>query len=186
VRPIARIPPPDRLVALRAIRVAARAGARTRGWLTAGAVRIPVALGRGGVRADKREGDGATPRGRFRPLQVWWRADRGPRPRTLLPLRRISRADGWCEDPADRRYNRPVRLADGAPGDRLWRTDHLYDLIVELDHNVRPRVTRRGSAIFVHVARPNFGPTAGCVALSQTSLRRLLARLGRKTRISIH
>lgn len=182
----ARISPPGRAVALKSIRVAPRAGARSRGWLTAGPVRVPVALGRGGVRADKREGDGATPRGRFRPLRVWWRADRGPRPCTLLPVRRIARADGWCEDPADRRYNRPIRFADGNPGDRLWRADRLYDLIVELDHNTRPRVAGRGSAVFVHVARPNFAPTAGCVALTATSLRRLLARMGPKTRIHIH
>jgi L,D-peptidoglycan transpeptidase YkuD (ErfK/YbiS/YcfS/YnhG family) len=182
----ARISPPGRPVALRTIRVAARAGARSRGWLTAGAIRIPVALGRGGVRADKREGDGATPRGRFRPLRLWWRADRGPRPRTLLPVRRIGRTDGWSEDPADRRYNRPIRLADGRGGDGLWRADRLYDLIVELDHNVRPRVAGRGSAIFVHVARPNFAPTAGCVALTSPALRRLLTRMSAKTRIKIH
>jgi len=184
--PNTSISPPGRPVALRAIRVAPRTGARNRGWLAAGQVRIPVALGRGGVRADKREGDGATPRGRFRPLRVWWRADRGPRTRTLLPVRRITRADGWCEDPADRRYNRPIRLTDGKSGDRLWRADRLYDLIVELDHNARPRIAGRGSAIFVHVARPNFADTAGCVALTSASLRRLLARLGPKTRIHIH
>lgn len=182
----ARISPRARAVALRAIRVAPRAGARSRGWLTAGAICVPVALGRGGVRADKREGDGATPRGQFRPRRVWWRADRGPRPRTLLPVRRITRTDGWCEDPADRRYNRPIRLAGGNSGDSLWRADRLYDVFVELDHNVRPRVAGRGSAIFIHVARPNFAATAGCVALTSASLRRLLARIGPKTRIKIH
>jgi L,D-peptidoglycan transpeptidase YkuD (ErfK/YbiS/YcfS/YnhG family) len=182
----ARISPVGRPVALRAIRLVRQPGTRSRGWLTAGRLCIPVALGRGGIRTDKREGDGATPRGRFRPLRAWWRADRGPRPRTLLPVRRISRADGWCEDPADRRYNRPIRVGNGNPGDRLWRTDHLYDLIVELDHNVRPRVAGRGSAIFVHVARPNFGATAGCVALTSVALLRLLARMGPHTRIKIH
>jgi L,D-peptidoglycan transpeptidase YkuD (ErfK/YbiS/YcfS/YnhG family) len=182
----ARISPSDRAIALRAVRVATRAGMRTRGWLTAGTVRLPVALGRSGIRADKREGDGATPRGRFHPVRVWWRADHGLRPRTFLPVRRIARGDAWCEDPADRRYNRPVRLTDGQAGDRLWRADHLYDLIVELDHNVRPRVAGRGSAIFVHIARPGFRSTAGCVALSPASLRWLLARIGRKTRIQIH
>jgi L,D-peptidoglycan transpeptidase YkuD (ErfK/YbiS/YcfS/YnhG family) len=145
-----------------------------------------VALGRSGIRPDKREGDGATPRGGFHPLRVWWRADRGLRPRTLLPTRRIGPADAWCDDPSDRRYNRPIRLADGQAGDRLWRADHLYDLIIELDHNVRPRIAGRGSAIFVHVARPGLHPTAGCVALPAASLRRLLARIGRKTRIRIH
>ena len=184
--PIASVSAGNRAVALRTVRVAMQAGLRTRGWLTAGMVRIPVALGRSGIRADKREGDGATPRGRFRPVRAWWRADRGLRPRTFLPVRRIGHADAWCEDPADRRYNRPIRLANGPVGDRLWRTDHLYNLIVELDHNVRPRIARRGSAIFVHVARPGLRPTAGCVALPAPALRRLLARINRKTRIEIH
>jgi len=168
------------------VRVRARPGRRTHAWVFAGPVRCRAALGRSGIGADKREGDGATPRGRFRPLRVWWRADRGPRPRTGLPVRRIGRSDAWCEDPADRRYNRPIRLREHAGGDRLWRDDHLYDLIVELDHNTRPRIARRGSAVFIHVARPGFRPTAGCVALDATQLRRLLSRLVRRTEIVIH
>lgn len=161
-------------------------GDRSRGWLVAGPLRLQVALGRAGVKANKVEGDGATPRGCFRPLRVWWRADRTPRPRTRLPVRRISLADAWCEDPADRRYNRPIRLSEGAPGDRLCRKDRLYDLIVELDHNTRPRVARRGSAVFIHLARPGFRPTAGCIALRPTDLRKVLERLTRKVRILIH
>ena len=130
-------------------------GDRRRGWLTAGPLSIPVALGRGGIKANKREGDGATPRGRFRLVRLWWRPDRSPRPRTLLPVRRITPHDAWCEDPADRRYNQPLRLQEGQPGDRLRRDDHLYDLVVELDHNTRPRIAGRGSAVFLHVARPD-------------------------------
>jgi L,D-peptidoglycan transpeptidase YkuD (ErfK/YbiS/YcfS/YnhG family) len=166
--------------------VTAGVGDRTRGWLVAGPLRLQVALGRSSVKANKIEGDGATPRGCFRPLRVWWRADRGPRPRTRLPVRRIGPADAWCEDPADRRYNRPVRLPEGAAGDRLWRKDHLYDLVVELDHNTRPRIARRGSAVFIHIARPGLRPTAGCVALTPRDLRKLLERLTRKIRILIH
>ena len=183
--PNTSISPPGRPVALRAIRVAPRTGARNRGWLAAGPVRIPVALGRGGVRADKREGDGATPRGRFRPLRVWWRADRGPRTRTLLPVRRITRADGWCEDPADRHYNRPVRVPPGSKADRLARPDGLYDFIVEIDHNAAPRIAGRGSAVFLHLARKDFSPTAGCVSMTKSAMLRLLRRLGTQTRIVI-
>ena len=146
---------------------------------------MPVALGRGGIKANKREGDGGTPRGVFHPVRLWWRADRLPRPATPLPVRRIGPGDGWCEDPSDRRYNRPVRLAAGSAADRLARPDALYDLIVEIDHNTRPRVAGRGSAVFIHVARPGFRPTAGCVALDAASLRRLVARLGPHTRIVI-
>jgi L,D-peptidoglycan transpeptidase YkuD (ErfK/YbiS/YcfS/YnhG family) len=118
-------------------------------------------------------------------VRVWWRADRGPRPRSLLPVRRIRPGDAWCEDPRDGRYNRPVARGRTGSGDRLWRDDRLYDLIVEIDHNSRPRIAGRGSAVFIHVARPDRGPTAGCVGLHQRELRRLLARLGPKTKIRI-
>jgi L,D-peptidoglycan transpeptidase YkuD (ErfK/YbiS/YcfS/YnhG family) len=172
------------------IRVRTRPGVddrqRTRGVLLAGRLVVPVALGRTGIRADKREGDGATPAGRFRPLRLWWRADRMPRPRTLLPIRRIEPDIAWSEDPRDRRYNRPFRRTANEAGDRLWRDDHLYDLIIEIDHNTRPRVAGRGSAVFLHVMRPDRGPTAGCVALGVRDLMRLLVRLGQKTKIVIH
>lgn len=171
---------------LSVIRVGRRPGWRSRGWLFAGGLVLPVALGRGGIRALKREGDGGTPCGRFRPLRLWWRADRLPRPRTPLPVRRIGPADAWCEDPADRRYNRPFRKSAGEAGDRLWRDDGLYDLLVEIDHNTRPRVAFRGSAVFIHVARDGMAPTAGCVALRRRDLERLLGRLSRKTRIIVH
>jgi L,D-peptidoglycan transpeptidase YkuD (ErfK/YbiS/YcfS/YnhG family) len=98
-------------------------------------------------------------------------------------MRRIEKDDAWCEDPADRRYNGPLKLTRSAPGDRLWREDGLYDLIVELDHNTRPRIAGRGSAVFMHVARPGLAPTAGCVALPAARLRQLLPRLGPHTRI---
>jgi len=167
------------------IRVRRGAAGARHGVLLAGGRPIPVVLGRAGVAADKREGDGATPRGRFRLLRLWWRADRLPRPPTRLPVQRIDRALAWCEDPADRRYNRPFRRSANEPGDRLWRDDHLYDLVIEISHNTRPRVARRGSAVFVHVARPDRTGTAGCVALDARDLRRLLARLGPNTRIDI-
>lgn len=161
------------------------AGDKRRGWLIAGGQTIPVALGRGGIRPNKREGDGGTPRGTFRPLRLWWRADRAPRPATGLPVRAITASDAWCEDPRDRLYNRPIRVGSGHDGDRLMRADHLYDLIVEIDHNVRPRVTGRGSAVFLHLARPDFSPTAGCIAMTKGALLHLLARIGPETRIHI-
>jgi L,D-peptidoglycan transpeptidase YkuD (ErfK/YbiS/YcfS/YnhG family) len=167
------------------IRVRPRPGQRSLGVLIAGHRVVPVVLGRSGIKVNKREGDGATPAGRFRPLRLWWRPDRGPRPRVRLPTRRICRDIAWCEDPADRRYNRPFRRSANDPGDRLWRGDGLYDLIVEIDHNTRPRVAGRGSAVFLHVARPDRGPTAGCVAMGAAALRRLLESMSRRTRILI-
>jgi L,D-peptidoglycan transpeptidase YkuD (ErfK/YbiS/YcfS/YnhG family) len=170
---------------LSAIRIHPSAGDARRGWLMADGRAIPVALGRGGIRANKREGDGGTPKGTFRPRRVWWRADRHPRPRTFLPVRAIRPEDAWCEDPKDRHYNRPVRLDCDRGGDRLKRDDHLYDFIVEIDHNSTPCVAGRGSAVFLHLARENFGPTAGCVSMTKSAMLHLLRRLGPHTRIVI-
>jgi L,D-peptidoglycan transpeptidase YkuD (ErfK/YbiS/YcfS/YnhG family) len=175
-----------RQTSFRVIRIQAGPGRRTRGRLFAGQFAAQVALGRAGIKASKREGDGGTPAGRFRPVRLWWRADRLPRPRTLLPVRRIGRDDAWCEDPVDRRYNHAFRRSANEPGDRLRRDDGLYDLIIEIDHNTRPRVAGRGSAVFIHVARDGFAPTAGCIALRQNALLQLLRHVSPKTRITIH
>jgi len=167
------------------IHVRRRSGSKTRGILRAGPWVWPVAIGRSGILANKREGDGGTPRGRFRLKRLWWRSDRLVRPITRLPLRRIGTDDAWSEDPADRRYNRPVKRLREQPGDRLMRDDHLYDLIIEIGHNDRPRIAGRGSAVFIHLARPGFLPTAGCVALQQGPLMRLLTRLSPRSWIDI-
>ena len=167
------------------MRLRKAAGTTRRGWLSAGGRTIPVALGRGGILANKREGDGGTPKGTFRPRMLWWRADRHMRPRTFLPVRPIRAEDAWCEDPTDRHYNRPFRLKRDQSGDRLRRDDHLYDFIIEIDHNTSPRIAGRGSAVFLHLARANFGPTAGCVSMTKASMLHLLRRLGRRTRIVI-
>ncbi|HXW48877.1 MAG TPA: L,D-transpeptidase family protein [Xanthobacteraceae bacterium] len=175
-----------RRISLSVIHVRRRPNRHDQGWLAAGNRAFQVATGRSGIKASKREGDGATPSGRFHPVQLWWRADRLIRPRVLLPVRRIGPNDSWCEDPRDRRYNRAFRRSANEPGDRLRRTDGLYDLIVEIDHNSRPRVAGLGSAVFIHVARPGFAPTAGCIALTRKELLQLLSRLSRKTRIVVH
>jgi L,D-peptidoglycan transpeptidase YkuD (ErfK/YbiS/YcfS/YnhG family) len=156
-----------------------------RGRLVAGALVMPCALGRSGTTRAKREGDGASPVGRFGVIQAFYRADRGPRPRTLLPLTRIAPGQGWCDDPRDRRYNSPVPLPCPSSHEAMWRADHLYDLVVDIAWNRGPVVRGRGSAIFLHLARPGFEPTAGCVAVDGGVIRRLLERIGPATRIEI-
>lgn len=159
------------------------AGEATRGKLIAGPLVIPCALGRGGIRPVKREGDGVTPAGRFRLLQGFHRARY--RPACGLPLRPIRPQDGWCDAPKDPRYNRPVRLPFRPSHERMWREDGLYDLVLDIAYNRGPIVKGAGSAIFMHVARPGFSPTEGCVALRQADLRRLMRRLGPRTVLDI-
>jgi L,D-peptidoglycan transpeptidase YkuD (ErfK/YbiS/YcfS/YnhG family) len=175
----------ERGPALGKITIRSGAGSRQKGWLMAGSLVIPVALGRGGILANKREGDGGTPRGRFHPLRVWWRADRHSRPRTLLPVRRITPSDAWSEDPNDRHYNQPIRVSKNDAGDRLTRDDHLYDFIIEIDHNTRPRISGRGSAVFLHLTREGFSSTAGCVGMTRGAMLHLLSRIGPQTSIIV-
>lgn len=176
-------------VGISRIAVRRRPGSLHHGLLSCGALTLPAAIGRTGTGFYKREGDGRTPAGIWRILTVHYRPDRGPRPRTRLPCRPLHPDDGWCDDPADRRYNRPVKLPLGGvrpvSHERMWRDDALYDLVLVLDHNTRPRMARRGSAVFVHLARPGFAPTEGCVALRPADLRRLLARLRPGARLVI-
>jgi len=156
-----------------------------RGRIRAGSLTIPCALGWGGTTRSKREGDGATPLGRFRLLGCFYRADRGPRPPTRLPQAAIRTADGWCDDPGDRRYNRPVRLPYPASHERLWREDHVYDVVLDIAWNRGPIVRGRGSAIFLHLARADLSPTEGCVVVPPRMAGRLLQRIGPDTRIEI-
>ena len=144
-----------------------------------------VALGRSGTAALKKEADGATPIGRFPVRQVLYRADRLPRPRTRFPVQAIRAGEGWCEDPAHRNYNKLVKLSGRVEADSLHRADHVYDLVFVLGYNDRPRVRGRGSAIFVHLARQGYAPTAGCIALSRHDLSMLLAQLRRGSAIVV-
>jgi L,D-peptidoglycan transpeptidase YkuD (ErfK/YbiS/YcfS/YnhG family) len=160
------------------------AGAQ-RGVLACGPLCFPCAVGWSGRRAGKREGDGATPVGRFALREVFYRGDRLLRPRTQLPIAVLDPRDGWCDDPADRNYNRHVRHPYPASAERLWRADRLYDLIIVLGYNEVPRVRGRGSAIFMHVADLGMKPTAGCVALRLPHLLRLIERMPRGATITI-
>lgn len=129
----------------------------------------------------KREGDGATPVAAMRVLGGGFRADRVRRPQTMLRLGPIRPRDGWCDAPADPNYNRPVTLPFTASHERLTRDDRLYDVCLVLDWNIRPRARNRGSAIFLHVARPGFPPTEGCIAVAPAAMRWLLPRIGPDT-----
>ena len=147
------------------------------GRLVLGGQTFRAAIGRGGVRADrdKQEGDGATPAGPLPLRRVLYRADRVAIPRTALPREPIADSDGWCDDPGHADYNRMVRLPHPARCEALWRADAVYDIVGVLGWNDMPVARGRGSAIFLHVARPDYAPTAGCVALAEPDLRAVLA-----------
>lgn len=143
------------------------------------------ALGRGGIRRFKLEGDGATPAGDFPLRRLFFRPDRIRNPVTGLPPVALTPADGWCDDPQDPFYNRPVKRPFWKGHEVMWRGDHLYDLVVDVGYNDVMPVPGRGSAIFLHLARPDYSPTEGCVAFSLTDFLTILRRLTPESRLVV-
>ena len=139
---------------------------------------LRCAIGKAGAIAapDKREGDNRSPLGTWTMHEVWYRPDVYPEgPKTALPVRATRPDDGWCDAPGDPNYNRPVTLPYPASAERMWRDDHVYDLVVILGHNDDPPVPGLGSAIFMHLARDGYPGTEGCVALERSDLEKVLA-----------
>ncbi|ODA68015.1 L,D-transpeptidase catalytic domain [Methyloligella halotolerans] len=145
----------------------------------------PCALGGSGLGVLKREGDGLTPLGVFPLRQLLYRDDRVMRPRTLIPVHAIRASDGWSDDSDDRNYNRMIALPSPRSAETLKREDHLYDLVLVMGYNDCPRVRGRGSAVFIHLARPEYTPTEGCIALSKRDFLALLREVGPGTRIEV-
>lgn len=154
-------------------------------FVVAGRNSYPCVVGRAGIHTQKREGDGRTPVGNFALREVLYRPDRVARPATRLPVHPIRLRDGWCDAPEHSEYNRAVHLPLSASAERLWRADPLYDVIAVLGYNDDPVTAGAGSAIFLHVARVNFAPTEGCVALRRGDLLRVLAACDPGSRVII-
>ena len=158
---------------------------RTRGELICADLVVPCALGRNGIALAKSEGDGITPAGRWPLRHILYRPDRVDNIDSQIPSRPLQRHDGWCDAPDDELYNRHVTLPYPASAEELWRRDTLYDIIVVLGHNDDPVVAGKGSAIFFHIARPDYGPTEGCVAISLADMKLVLKLCGPQTIMQI-
>lgn len=157
------------------------------GKLEGDGISARCAFGKGGMKPaeEKREGDGASPIGIWPVRRVWYRPDKGPAPETGIPALALRPGDGWCDAPGHPDYNRLIARPFPASHERMWRGDTVYDLVVELGYNDDPPVAGRGSAIFLHVARPGYVPTEGCIGLAEADLRLVLARLTGDSAIEI-
>lgn len=156
-----------------------------KGTVTLNTQSYKCALGKHGLAMRKKEGDDKTPIGQWPLRAVFYRADRVKPPVTYLPVIPIQKTMGWCDDPQHNKYNQLISFPFEANAERLWRQDHLYDLMVVLGYNDRPVVRGRGSAIFMHLAKADYGPTQGCTALNQSDLRKLLRVSGPETHLKI-
>lgn len=158
---------------------------RTKALLEGGGLKLRCALGRSGIVTRKREGDGGTPRAILKPLQIYMRRDHWRGRAFAIPNTPIESDMGWCDDVRSSRYNRLIRTPFALSHEKLWREDHLYDVIIEMSWNARPAIRGRGSAIFIHLARTGLLPTEGCLALNRKDMSLFIAQLTRQTRIVI-
>ena len=156
-------------------------------WLQAGGRVVAAQIGRGGVirAADKHEGDGATPCGRWPVRAVYYRPDRVQCPETILPCHRLTIDCGWCDDVRSSLYNMPIERPSATCHERLWRHDRLYDLFFELGMNDAPPERGAGSAIFLHLEKDNFRATLGCIAVNHATMQFLLRHANPTTHIAI-
>lgn len=161
--------------------------AASQGIFSGAGLSVRCAIGKGGMidAADKSEGDGASPLGTWPMRRIFYRADRLDRPQSGLPCIALRPHDGWCDAPHHRLYNRPISLPFSASHESLWRDDHVYDVIVEIGHNDAPVIAGLGSAIFLHLARPDYAPTEGCIALALGDMLTVLKASGPGTSLQI-
>jgi L,D-peptidoglycan transpeptidase YkuD (ErfK/YbiS/YcfS/YnhG family) len=165
--------------------VQADSGDSVLGWAQLGSRRWRCAIGAGGVREDKVEGDAATPAGEYPLRHIYYRNDRLVLPKVQLPARAIADHDGWCDDPRSPAYNRLVHIPNEWSHEKMWRDDGLYDLVIVVGYNDDPPEGEWGSAIFLHIARDDMGPTQGCVAFSRQDLLELTPLIGPDTRLRV-
>jgi L,D-peptidoglycan transpeptidase YkuD (ErfK/YbiS/YcfS/YnhG family) len=155
------------------------------GHLTFKNLKFRCALGKAGIGKKIREGDSITPRGIFKLVKVFYRADKIKNLKTPLKKIRIKKNMGWCDDPKSKFYNKLIRLPINFGCEKLYRSDRLYDLVVVLNYNLNPIIKNKGSAIFIHVAKKTFKTTEGCIALNKENLINLLSVIKKNTKIKI-
>ena len=155
------------------------------GYLKYKNLKFRCSLGKAGIGIKKKEGDNLTPKGKFKLIQVFYRADRIKKIKTDLPKKTIARNMGWCDDSRSNNYNRLIKLPFNFSYEKLYRKDNIYDLVVLISYNTKPIIRNKGSAIFIHISRRNFSPTKGCIALKKDNLLQLLSKVKKNIKIKI-
>jgi L,D-peptidoglycan transpeptidase YkuD (ErfK/YbiS/YcfS/YnhG family) len=147
--------------------------------------RFRCAIGNSGIKKKIKEGDNITPKGKFKVLKIYYRSDRIKEFSTNIKKIKIKKNMGWCDDPKSSLYNKEIKLPFNFSHEKLYRNDHLYDLILVLNYNTSPIKKNKGSAIFFHIANKSYKKTKGCVALKKADLINLVSKIKKNTIIKI-
>ena len=156
------------------------------GYLKYKKLKFKCALGKAGIGKKKREGDNVTPTGTFKIVKIYYRSDRVKKISSKLRLIEITKNMGWCDDPNSENYNKLINLPSKYSHEKLFKKNNIYNVIVVLNYNMKPIIKNKGSAIFIHVAKNNYQPTQGCIALKKIDLLKLLSKISKNIKIKIN
>jgi len=143
------------------------------------------AVGKRGISIKKKEGDFITPKGTFKIREIFYRKDRVQNLITRLKKTVIRKNMGWCDDPKSKKYNKLIYFPFKHSAEKLYRRENIYDIILVLNFNMNPVKKNKGSAIFIHVAKKNFQPTQGCIALDKSELIKMVKSIKINTIVKI-
>ena len=158
---------------------------RKSGYLKFKNFKFRCALGKNGIKRKVKEGDNITPVGIFKITKIYYRQDKIKKVKTSIKKIKIKKNMGWCNDPQSNSYNQQIKLPSKFSCEKLYRNDRVYDLLAVLNYNINPVIKNKGSAIFIHIAKNNYKPTAGCVALKKLDLLKLLQTIKKNTKVKI-
>ena len=156
------------------------------GYLKYKNLKFPCALGKAGIKKKKKEGDNITPKGIFRLIEVYYRSDRIKNIKTSLKKNKIKKNMGWCDDPKSKSYNKLIKIPSSEKHERLYRNDHLYDIVITINYNMNPTIKNKGSAIFLHITKGSYKKTKGCIALKRGDLIQLVSKIRKNTKIKVN
>jgi L,D-peptidoglycan transpeptidase YkuD (ErfK/YbiS/YcfS/YnhG family) len=148
--------------------------------------RFRCALGKAGIGKKKKEGDNITPKGLYKIVKIYYRKDRIKKVSSKFKLIKITKNIGWCDDPNSEKYNQIINLPTKYSYEKFYRKDNVYDLILVLNYNMDPVIKKKGSAIFIHVAKKNYQSTQGCIALKKNNLMKLISKINKNIKIKIN
>ena len=155
------------------------------GYLKYKNLKFRCSLGKGGVGKKELEGDNITPIGSYKLVNFFFRKDRIDKINSKIKFKEIKKNMGWCDDPKSKKYNQLIKLPSKLSYEKLFRKDHLYDLLIVLDYNMKPVIKNRGSAIFIHLATKYYNSTKGCIGLKKIDMIELIKKIKKTELIKI-
>ena len=148
--------------------------------------KIKCSIGKRGITIKKLEGDNKTPAGVFKFKSLMYRQDRIPKIKSRLKKIIIKKNMGWCDDSNSKHYNKLIKFPFNFRAEKLWLNKNIYDVIIVINFNMKPIIKKKGSAIFLHIAKKNYMSTRGCIAISKKNMKLLISKIDIKTKLKIY